>query len=211
MRLRGRFTLGFAAAALVPIAVAALVTREVVTGSYRDAYYNARLAIDQSTRDTVLAAQSGIERKLAGLADRDNPLVGGLLAEMGKGDRELAARVRQLKDEGTNQLRVNDADVLTITAPGNTVLFSPHDRAAVEDVDPAPMDFARRLPGRAFFIVEKVMTDHGLEPKLIVAAAKIAHDGDNEVAVMVGREITDDDLLHSVRRTGSVDARLVWG
>src|SRR5262249_9488479 len=136
MRLRGRFTLGFAAAALVPIAVAALVTREVVTGSYRDAYYNARLAIDQSTRDTVLSAQTGIERRPAGRADRGNPLVGGLLAEMGKGDRELAARVRQLKDEGSNQLRVNDADVLTITAPGNTVLFSPHDRAAVEDVDP---------------------------------------------------------------------------
>jgi hypothetical protein len=153
VRLRGRFTLGFAAAALVPIVVAALVTREVVTGSYRDAYYNARLAIDQSTRDGVLAQETAIERKLAGLADRDNPLVGGLLAEMGKGDRELAARVRLLKDEGSNQLRTNDADVITITAPGDTVLYSPHDRAAVEDVDPAPMDLARRLPWRAFFVV----------------------------------------------------------
>ena len=42
MRLRGRFTLWFAIAALVPIAVAALVTREVVARSSRNEYLRTR-------------------------------------------------------------------------------------------------------------------------------------------------------------------------
>ena len=212
MRLRGRFTLGFAAAALVPIAVAALVTREVVARTNRDAYRNARVAIEQSTRDGVAELQATVEKQLDGLADRDNPLVGGLLVDMGQGPAELAARVKQLKEEGTIQLKINDVDVLTVTSPaaGDVVLLSPQDRSAVKDVDPKPAEYAKRLPGRAFFTVVKVMTDKGLQPMLVAAAARTAQDGDNEAAVMIGREVTDK-LLDRVRRTGSIDARLVWG
>ncbi|HTJ43126.1 MAG TPA: ATP-binding protein, partial [Kofleriaceae bacterium] len=210
MRLRGRFTLGFAAAALVPIAVAALITREVVARSYREGYRTERVAVEQSARAGVASLETTVETQINGLADRDNPIIGGLLAEMGKGDRELTALVRRLKDEGGTQLKTIAADVLTVTAPGNTVLLSPHDRSAVEDVDPSPFAYARKLPGRAFFTVEKVMTDHGLQPMLIAAASRVARDGDYEVAVLVGRRVTDD-LLDRVRRTGSVDARLVWG
>jgi signal transduction histidine kinase len=131
---------------------------------------------------------------------------------MGQGAAELAARVRQLKDEGTIQLKINDVDVLTVTSPaaGDVVLLSPQDRSAVKDVDAKPAEYAKRLPGRAFFTVTKVMTDKGLQPMLVAAAARTAQDGDNEVAVMIGREVTDK-LLDRVRRTGSIDARLVWG
>ena len=50
MKLRGRFTLWFAVAALVPIAIAALVTREVLARSYRQDYQRTRTATEQTVR-----------------------------------------------------------------------------------------------------------------------------------------------------------------
>ncbi len=101
-------------------------------------------------------------------------------------------------------------DVLTITGPGDEVLVAPHDRAATGDVDPAPTARAHQLAGKAFFARDKVMTASGLVPVNVVAAARTARDGDQQVAVLAGRRLTDD-LLRRVRRAGSIDAQLVGG
>ena len=84
MRLRGRFTVWFALAAVVPIAAAAIGTRELVSTSYRDAYAHRRMAAENLARQE-LELGSGLfsgDRHGADLmaAHFEQVLVAGLLA-----------------------------------------------------------------------------------------------------------------------------------
>jgi signal transduction histidine kinase len=211
VRLRGRFTLWFAAAALVPIAVAALVTREVVARSYRDAYRTQRIAQEQAVRGEVERLGNGVKATVDALATREHEFIGGLLRDLVKnGGRLDGLAMRRLREDSAQEMPAFQLDVLTVTGQDGEVLVAPHDRAAVGDVDPVPAERARALAGGVFYTREKVMTASGrLEPVLVAAAAKTARDGDQEVAVLVGRRI-DADQLAGVRRTGSVDARVVY-
>ena len=48
MKLRDRFTLSLALAALVPISVAAVVTRQVIADSYRETYLDLRRSAEET-------------------------------------------------------------------------------------------------------------------------------------------------------------------
>ncbi len=84
MRLRGRFTLWFAAATLVPIAVAAIVTRFVLVRSARETYQATRVGVEQAARLEVQRLSEDVEAAVRAMADREYPLVGGLLRELVK-------------------------------------------------------------------------------------------------------------------------------
>jgi two-component system nitrogen regulation sensor histidine kinase NtrY len=210
VRLRGRFTLSFALAALVPIAVAAVVTREVVARSFQDDHREARAAVEQAVRREVTRLEEGLVAAAGTLASREHPLVGGILSDLVKNGGALDANARRrLRQDEDGFMRGLDLDLLTVTGAGDEVLAAPHlGRAALGDTDSAPAELARTLPGRAFFARDKIMGPSSLETVLVVEAAATVRDGGQRVALLVGRRI-GARVLDTVRLPGRIDARIV--
>ncbi|HUS67422.1 MAG TPA: hypothetical protein VMZ28_22955, partial [Kofleriaceae bacterium] len=71
MRLRGRFTVWFALAAVLPIAAAAIGIREVLSDSYRAAYERRRQTAESLARQELGRLQSEVARTVETLAQRD--------------------------------------------------------------------------------------------------------------------------------------------
>jgi len=209
VRLRGRFTLWFAVAALVPIAVAAVVTREVVTRSLREDYRSSRAGVETAIRDAVGRRAEDVQRVVNTLTGQRNALVGGILSDLVKNggllDGNARRRIREQEEETREGLGLA---VLMVTGAGDEVLSAPHNRSAVGDVDPVPAARARATPGQAFFAFDKLMRSSSLETLLVVEAAKTARESGQQVAVLVGFEI-GKGLLDPYRRKDKVDARIV--
>ncbi|HVK74142.1 MAG TPA: ATP-binding protein [Kofleriaceae bacterium] len=208
MRLRGRFTLWFAIAALVPIAVAALVTREVVARSARNEHLRTRGAAEQAMRSELSRFEARVAASASALARRKNPYSGILLSDLitGRGTLDAEAR-RHLRESSPQVMEALDLAVLVVTGDGDEVLAAPHDRAEVGETSREP----RRLAGRDGAVIyrfEKVMGARSMETTLVAEAAGIARDAGQQVAILVGRRV-DHDLVASVRRTGQIDARVV--
>ena len=68
MRLRARFTIWFVLAALVPIALAAVITREVLSQSYADDYLSERRRAEASAQRDIEDLKSRIAGQVEGLA-----------------------------------------------------------------------------------------------------------------------------------------------
>jgi two-component system, NtrC family, nitrogen regulation sensor histidine kinase NtrY len=217
VKLKGRFTVGFALAALVPIAVAAVVTRQVVSHSLLDEYAATRDAAEQAVRGEVARLQAQVSAAVGSLASRNHPFIGGLLRElvMSAGTLDPTQRrqdcgrdvIAWVKEQGGPVMRGLSLDVLTVTGGGDIILVSPHVRATGE-VDTKPSKRARGIPGTTYFETEKIMTGPTLSPELVAEAAQTARDGSFEVAVLAGRKV-GPDLLATVRSSGRVDARVV--
>ena len=204
MKLRARFTLWFAVAALVPIAIAALVTREVLARSYRQDYQRTRTATEQTVRGEQRRLADQVASAADALSKRSYPFIGGLLIDLAKnnGQLEVEAR-RRLKEQAGEQQRALGLDVLTVLSADGRVLASPHDLAAIGERAPAT---ARR--DGVYYAFEKVTIDGRMKTILVAEAARVASDGPTRVHVIVGTEV-DSDLLESVRRPGQIDARVV--
>jgi signal transduction histidine kinase len=208
MRLRGRFTLWFALAAVVPIMVAAFITREVLSRSYRKEYALARSAAEQGVRREVTGLETELAKAVAAVADRESPLVGGLLQDMKKEGAELSHETRRRTKETANQTqRGLFLDVLTLLDGDDVVLAAPHYRAVVGDSDPVP---AQRARGRdaPFFTTEPVLDGAKVRPILVAEAVRTVRDGPYQVTLVGGRAL-DADVLDSVRRPGRADLRVV--
>jgi signal transduction histidine kinase len=209
VKLRGRFTLTLALAALVPISVAAIVTRQVVAASYRQDYEDTRASVEQAI-SRELGRQAGqVAEAVGSLASHDHPFVGGLLRELVKGGGRLdPLTLRRLREQGGPVMRGLGLDVLTITDGGDHVLISPHLRA---DNDTRKAEVRQRAvasSGAPYFARDQVMAGATFQTVLVAQAARLSRDEGQEVAVWAGRKVSDD-LLASVRRPGRVDARLV--
>lgn len=84
MKLRARFTLALALVALLPIAVAAFVTREMIARSYRKEFRDNQMAARQTLQREVARLQDGVAEAVKALTGRDHPLTGGILRELVK-------------------------------------------------------------------------------------------------------------------------------
>ena len=73
MKLRGRFTLTLALAALVPISVAAVVTRTVIASSYREDYVQLRKSAEQAAAAIVERHLKQVNQTVKSLARDDHP------------------------------------------------------------------------------------------------------------------------------------------
>ncbi len=208
MKLRVRFTLWFAIAALVPIAVAALVTREVVARSYRNEHQRTRTTAEQAMRSELARFASQVAASASALAERKNPYSGILLSDLVSGQGKLDAEARRhLRETSPQVMEALGLAVLVVTGAGDEVLTAPHDRAEVGETSREP----RRLAGDSGAVIyrfEKIMGARSMEPTLVAEAAGIARDAGQQVAVLVGRRV-GADLIASVRRTGQIDARVV--
>ncbi len=208
MKLRGRFILTLALAALVPIAVAAVVTREVVARSLRDDYVDDRRNVEQTVRRELSRLSMQVEEAVQSLASASNWMVGGILRELATRGSIDAEYQRQLREQSRSVMRGLSLDVLAISGPFDEVLVSPHFRAATGEADPAVAALAQATKGKPVFARDKVMNQATVETVLVAKAALAVRDGEYTLAVAAGRRI-DDVLLKAVRRAGRVDARVI--
>jgi signal transduction histidine kinase len=209
VKLRGRFTLTLALAALVPIAIAAVVTRQVIAASYRSDYEDRRRTAEAAVRGEVERLLADVEQADKALAAHDHPLVGRLLLALAKqstGRLDYTA-ARELEEQSGPTMRGLSLDVLSITDKTDRVLCSPHAHGKIgESNHPEVRERAQNGPGKAYFVREDITKE--LEPQtvLVAEASRIAQDGVYAVAVAAGRRVTED--LLGVRTSRS-DAQIV--
>ena len=214
MKLRGRFTLALALAALVPIAVAAVVTRQVIATTYRADYQARRRSAEAAVHGEVDRLRAEVAKVEERLASHKYYLVGGLLLNLTKTAGRLDYQSeQQLKDQAGSLMLMLSLDVLTITDRSDRVLCSPHAPGMNgESNHPEIRERATRSAGRAFFVREQITRERGAqtvsETVLVAEASRIAQDGVYAVAVAAGRRV-QDDLLLAVRGDRLADARIV--
>jgi two-component system, NtrC family, nitrogen regulation sensor histidine kinase NtrY len=208
VKLRGRFILTLALAALAPIALAAVVTREVVARGLRSDYVEDRRDVKQSMERELQRLSTQVEEATKSLATPSNWLVGGLLRELATRGAVDADYQRQLREQGRSVMRGLGLDVLTITGAFDEVFVSPHFRAATGEADPSVAALARTSKGKPVFARDKVMNQAAVETVLVAKVALAVRDGDYTLAVAAGRQVSGD-LLTAVRRSGRVDARVI--
>ncbi len=211
MKLRARFTLALALVALLPIAVAAVVTREMIARSYRKEFSDNQMAARQTLQREVARLQDGVGEAVKALTGRDHPLTGGILRELVKGGGALDGdAMRRLREQGGPVMRGLALDMLVVTGPSGEVLLAPHMRAAVGELDVQIAEQAQRTNGEVTFAMEKLIGATGTEQVLMAQAAQPAVDGKAAITVMVGRKVSAD-LLSAARRPGRIDARIRIG
>ena len=220
MRLRPRFTLWFSLAALVPIAAAAVVTREVVSRSYTDAFARTRSAAERTLRRELGRIETGVVDVVDGMSEQ-HPLVHGVHTELRKAGGSLPPEVRrEVKKQGEEYMRGLGLDVLLVVETGDQVLAAPHYRPAAGTVDPVPARRAQAVAGRAYYVHEPVIRKNQVTPLLVVEAARQYRDGRHRVTVVAGRAMSGARapdagaaegvaLLDHVRQPGRIDARIV--
>ncbi len=213
MKLRGKFTLALALAALVAIAGAAVVTRQVIVASYRKSYENTRTFAEDTVKREVKRLSAQVTEAVSSLASSDHPFVGNLLRDLVKSNGRLdgddgRATLRRLREQGGPVMRGLSLDVLAVTGPDDTVLVSPHMRADVGNPNSEIRKRAQQTTGAAYFVRDKVMTGPAVETVLVAQAAATSRDSGVAVALWAGRRV-DDDVIASVRQPGRIDARIV--
>jgi len=208
VKLRGRFTLTLALAALVPIAVAAVVTRQVIASSYRTDYEEYRRSVEAVIRRELGRLTFQVSEAASSLADPADPFVGVLLGELAKGTLGDGRILKSLRERGGGQMRGLSLQVLTVTGPDDVVLITPHYRDATDDVNPQVRQRAIKTGGTPYFVHEQVRVGPTVETVLVAQAAHLARKDGFSVALWAGRKVTAD-VLDTVRRPGRVDARLI--
>ena len=206
MKLRGRFTLTLALAALVPIAVAAVVTRQVIASSYRADYQSNRTIAVASAQREIDTMTAEVADAVESLADERHPFMGVLLGEIEKDT--LREGLRGLRQTSPQVMRGLSLQTLTVTGPEDRVLVTPHYRDATDDVSPVVRQRAVATNGRPYFTHAQIRVDSTVETVLVVEAARLSRKGANTVAISASRRV-GDKLLAGLRVPGRVDARVV--
>lgn len=213
MKLRGRFTFALALAALVPIAVAAVVTRQTIAASYRSDYQARRRSAELNVRRELDRLRTQIDVADRVLASRENPLVGALLLGFAKqsGQRLDYDTQLYLEQQSVTSMHGLSLDVLTITDKNDRILISPHARGKIRESNhPEVRQRASRRDAAPFFAREEITEEDGARTSskrvLVAEAARIAEDGVYSVAVAAGRKL-EVDVLGT--RDSRSDARVV--
>jgi signal transduction histidine kinase len=206
MKLRGRFTLSLALAALLPIAVAAVVTRQVIADSYRAEYGKRKQIAEEGMRRRIKQLADEMKSTTRTLADPDISFVGDILNRL-VDNRGLD--MRKLEEDGRARRAQSSLAVLTVTDHEDRVLVSPHLRGQLEQRLPEVRRVARATGGEAYFAQDELVLEgrSGIEKVLVVKAARTARRGIYEIAVWAARPVHDEDL--DVVRSTWVDARIV--
>ena len=210
MKLRGRFVFALALAALVPIAVAAVVTTRVIVKSSREDYEATRTSTKEAITREVKRLEVQVGNAVTSLTSRDHPFVGNLLRDLVKGNGTLDQDAwHRLHDQDGPAMRGLSLDVLAITGPDDLMLSSPHNRTLTRLEHPEVRERATKTDGKPYFTIEKIFTRGGVESVLVAEAAQMsARDSGYAVALWAGRRVPDD-LLAAVRQTKGADAHIV--
>ena len=207
MKLRGRFTLSLALAALVPISVAAIVTRTVIASSSRAAYEEDRRIAEQSIHRELDTLSNEVNEAVASLADNRHPFIGVLLGELVKGTLGDGKVLKSLREQGGQEMRGFSLQILTVTGADDRVLITPHYRDATDDVNTTVRERAMKNTG-TYFANAQIRTGPTVETVLVAESSHMSRKDGAAVAVSAGRRVTDK-MLAGIRRPGRVDARVV--
>ncbi len=209
MKLRGRFTLWFCLAALIPIAAAALVTRTILNSEYRKAAQTERDASEAEIRRLISGAERSIAGKIKGLASRDDPYVGGTLLDLVTEGGQLRPLSRQrLRDLGAPLMRQLSLDLLFLVDSRAQVLDAPHYTPSLGEELPEMRARAKRSGGRPYFVMEPALVDGSIKKVLVIEAAREVRERGDSVTVVGGRRI-DSEFLKPIRKPDGVQVRIV--
>ena len=211
MKLSARFTLALALAALVPISVAAVVTRQTIATSYRTEYEDLRESVVKLMQQQLDQITGEITEAVDAVATPKHPLVGEMLTAMANQQlhvRDSSGRTTldKLQGNSKNVMEGLSLDILTVTeTPGDRVLISAHNKNTLNERAPEVREHARQKD--PFFSRDEVASPTSEKTILVIKAARVVTDRGKSVAVWVGRELKPG-LLASVRGP-RVDARII--
>jgi signal transduction histidine kinase len=208
MKLRAKFTLTLALAALVPISVAAIVTRQVIASSSRAGYEEDRRTAEQAAHRELETLTTEVTEAVGSLADNRHPFLGVLLGDLANGTLGDGKVLKTLREQAGQEMRGLSLQVLTVTGPDDRVLLTPHYRDATDDTNPTVRDRAMKTSGTMYFVNDQIRTGPTVETVLVAESSHLSHKDSFTVAVSAGRRVTDR-LLLGIRRPGRVDARVV--
>jgi two-component system nitrogen regulation sensor histidine kinase NtrY len=206
MKLRGRFTLSLALAALVPITVAAVVTRQVIADSYRATYLELRRSAEDAMNREIKKISDEMKTTADGIANPQGEFADPILSRLANNMPDR----RWFEEKGDIKLREASLAVLTVTDHDDQVLIAPHLRAQVAQHLPEVRRGARATGGKPYFALESVADARTSQHQdvLVVKVAKIAERGLQDIALWAGRAIRPENLV-LVRSGARVDARIV--
>jgi signal transduction histidine kinase len=210
MKLRGRFTVTLAFAALVPITLAAVITTRSYANKLHTDYIGKReLAVASVNRELRQLGKS-VRDAATALANKDHPFVGALLIDLGNSNGTPSREEeRHLREQEIPTMKGLSLDILTVTGPDDIVIVSPHYRGKINDPNPMPVmrQRAEATGGTPFFTRDSIWTGHTAENVLVIESAQVARDAHYSVVVVAGKRVTDD--LLSLELGDATDARVV--
>lgn len=214
MKLRARFALWFSLAALVPIAAAAVGTRQVVSDKYREAYERRQRTAESLAGQKLGELEDELSRIVESIAQRDGYYLGGLLIELEKyGGRleqpVLGTVLQRLAEQGTPMMKAFGLDVMLVI-DDQEVLFAPHYRPAQHAPAPERAEVARTTRGAPYFTREPILSSDQIRQELVIESARTTSRGPFRVTVVGGR-IIDRDILAALHQDEAVSARVVDG
>ncbi|MDB4953181.1 MAG: integral rane sensor signal transduction histidine kinase [Myxococcales bacterium] len=209
MKLRGRFTLTLALAALVPIGVAAVVTTRVIAASYRADYEANRHEAEVTVNAKLADLKRSVTETAKALSNRQHYFGGTILLDLpkshGNPDKETRDRWAQMAAPLMTALAL---DIITVTGRNGDIFVEPQHHTKVFDTNTNVVKRAD-LAGDAYFTREEIFVGAAPETVLVAEAARNSEKEQGySVSLVVGKRLTED-VLASVRRSGRVDARLV--
>ena len=210
MKLRGRFTVTLAFAALVPISIAAVITTRSYANKLRTDYRGKREQAAAVVKREVDQLGKSVRDAATALASPEHPFIGALMMDISTHEGVPSpSEQHQLRDAESPTMKGLGLDILTVTGPDNVVVVSPHFHGKINDPNavPALRQFAEATGGKPFYTRDQIWTGHTAERLLVVESAQVAGEPRYSVVVVAGKRVTDD-LLALVRETGT-DARIV--
>ncbi len=196
-------------AALLPVAAAAVATREVLSKNYRNDFQESAEQARARAETTLERLGKEVEAKVAALSDPDDPFVGGLLQEFQKSGQLSREVLQQARSRGAPAAqKLSRLDVFFVLDDSDTVLVAPHYRPAVDEVDRTRAPLARQRNGKPFVSLEPILERDAIHPKLVMLSARVARFGGREL-IVVGGSAVGADTLDAIRRPPAADARIV--
>jgi signal transduction histidine kinase len=215
VRLQTKLTLGFAVV-LLPLAGLGYFARFVIE---RQARHQFQSALDDAQAEVAHEYRrlvDDVTRATRRLARDDDPVIGRVLVELGKGPLDDEQQ-RILAGYAQRQMRSLGFDVLEIVDGPGEVLAAGHFPGRVGDSDPDALKTAHIKGGEPRLVEERVVENGQVTPILAVevAAEVQAHFGDAapRVAVIGGRRLgaTFLEALHHQARLLGRDGTVLAG
>jgi two-component system, NtrC family, nitrogen regulation sensor histidine kinase NtrY len=210
MKLRGRFTVTLAFAALVPITLAAVITTRSYANKLHTDYIGKREQAAAAVNRELGQLGKSVRDAATSLANRDHPFVGALLIDLGNSNGTPSREEeRHLREQEIPTMKGLSLDIFTVTGPDDIVIVSPHYRGKINDPNPMPVmrQRAEATGGTPFFTRDSIWTGHTAENVLVIESAQVARDAHYSVVVVAGKRVTDD--LLSLELGDATDARIV--
>jgi two-component system, NtrC family, nitrogen regulation sensor histidine kinase NtrY len=210
MKLRGRFTVTLAFAALVPISLAAVITTRSYANKLHTDYIGKREQAVAVVNRELRQLGKSVRDAATSLANRDHPFVGALLIDLGNSNGTPSREEeRHLREQEIPTMKGLSLEILTVTGPDDIVIVSPHYRGKINDPNPMPVmrQRAEATGGTPFFTRDSIWTGHTAENVLVIESAQVARDAHYSVVVVAGKRVTDD--LLSLELGDATDARIV--